>query len=204
MKTQFWTETSVCLDEVEKEKKRLKRDSIDLDTLSSVRENINHRLEILRLGYEQSLEKQYASLALFAVVAFIDEDIQRHLLNMNQGNWDPLQKDFYGAYNAGELFYETIDKTIDDVQVPSIVLEVFYFILKKGFLGKYRDSKTHITKYLDILKGKIEVVSPEQIGSQGSKEVEITKRRFKKWHYYTGAVALSFCLLVTLYIASSL
>lgn len=204
MNCQFWPEISFCLDEVEKEKKTLRREDLNLDMMTAVRENINHRLEQLRLSFEHPLEKQFASLALFAIVAYIDEDIQRQLVETKKGNWAPLQKDFYGAYNAGELFYETIDKIIDDPQVPPIVLEVFYFILNKGFLGKYRDSKTHISKYLDLLKDKIPVVAPEQKGAQGSQEMETKKHRFKKWHYYACAGALSVCLLLVLYITSSL
>ena len=204
MNYQFWPEISFCLNEVEKEKKILKRDDLNLDMMTAVRENINHRLEHLRLSFEQSLEKQFASLTLFAIVAYIDEDIQRQLVETKKGNWAPLQKDFYGAYNAGELFYETIDKIINDFQGPSIVLEAFYFILNKGFLGKYRDSKTHISKYLDLLKEKIPVITPNQTGTQGSKEMETKKHRLKKWHYYACAGALSISLLLVLYITSSL
>ena len=124
---------------------------------------INHHIDQLRLSLEQSLDKLYASQILFAVVAFFDEEIQRHLSEKGQGNWVPLQKDLYGAYNAGNLYYETIDKVIDDPLVPEIVYKVFYFILKKGFLGKYRDSKTHINKYLEILKSKISVAPPTHV-----------------------------------------
>ena len=203
MNCQFWPEISFCLNEVETERLRLTKSSMNLDTLTAAREKINYQVDQLRLSFEQALDKNFASLALFAIVAYIDEEVQRHVLETGQGNWAPLQKDFYGAYNAGELFYETIDKIIDDPQVPPIVPQLFYFILKKGFQGKYRDSKTHIEKYLDILKSKIPVTTPSKtMGSTVERHADI-KRRFKKWHYYTGVGIATACLLITLYISSS-
>ena len=155
MSCQFWPEISICLNEVEKEKDALTKKAINLDMITIARENINRYIEQLRLSLEQSLEKQHSSQILFALVAFVDEDIQRYLIEKGLGNWVPLQKDLYGAYNAGTLYYESIDKIIEDPSIPEIVHRVFYFILKKGFMGKYRDSKTHIKKYLEILKNRI-------------------------------------------------
>lgn len=203
MNYQFWPEISLYLDEIRKEKEVLRRDDLNIDMMGEVRENINHYLEQLKLSFEQSLDKQYASLALFAIVAYVDEDIQRQLVETRKGSWNPLQKDFYGAHNAGEVFFETIDKIIDNPEVPPIVLEVYYFMLNKGFLGKYRDSKTHIAKYLDLLKDKIPVITPVQEGASGSKEMETKKYRIKKWHYYACAGALSICVLCLLYFTSS-
>lgn len=203
MSYRFWPEISFCLSEMEKEKGRLTKASLNLDTLTAARERINQHLQQLQLSFEQELDKQYASLALFAIVAYIDEDIQRHLMDTGQGNWVPLQKDFYGAYNAGELFYETIDKILDNPQVPLIVPQIYYFILKKGFLGKYRDSKTHIIKYLDILKDKIPVIVPTHQASHLDMHSSERARKLKPWHYYAGVGVATFCLLAALYIASN-
>ncbi len=205
MSCQFWPEISICLNEFEDEKYQLFKGALSLDAITKSRENLNHQLERLQLSLEQSLEKNHASLVLFALVAYIDEQMQAQILKQKQGNWVPLQKDFYGAYNAGDLFYETVDKLIDDPKTPPIVLKVFYFILKRGFLGRYSDSKTHINKYLDILKEKIPVTSTHinKEGTSGfSREKE--KGRFKKWHYYAGVGCVSLLLIIVLYITSSL
>lgn len=199
----FWPEISFCLEEVEKEKLRLKQ-QLNNDKLAEIRDNINRHVEQLRISFEKSLDKQFASLALFPLIAYIDEDIQRHLAGSKQATWHPLQKDFYGAYNAGEVFYETIDKNIDDPQLPSIVPQMFYFLLKKGFLGKYRDSKIHIARYLEILKEKIPVHLPLQDKALPAPDTSSQKRKFKKWHYYAASAIGSISLFTVLYITSSI
>lgn len=203
MNYQFWPEISFCLNEVEKEKLQLTKNTMNLDALTAARERINNQLERLRVSLEQSLDKSFASFILFAIVAYLDEDIQAYVLELGQGNWLPLQKDFYGAYNAGELFYETIDKLLDNPDTPPTVMMVFYFILKKGFQGKYRDSKTHITKYQDILKEKISVISPTQMEEHSVYNSSKKNKKLKKWHYYALAGTASVCLLLMLYITSS-
>ena len=203
MNCQFWPEISFCLNEVEKEKQLLTKKTLNLDLIIGARKTINEQLEQLRLSLEQTLNKQHASLALFPIVAYFDEEMQRHILKTGQGNWDPLQKDFYGAYNAGDLYFETVDKIIEDPQTPSIIFRVFYFILKKGFQGKYRDSKTHLHKYLEILREKIPVEPPVQKKESDTLLPFQNKKKIKPWHYYAGAGAASIAFLVTLYATTS-
>jgi len=204
MSCQFWPEISICLNEVEKEKLSLTKKAINLDVLTGARENINRQIDQLRVSLEQSLEKPHASQILFAIVAYFDEEIQRYLSEKGQGNWVPLQKDLYGAYNAGNLYYETIDKIIEDPNVPEIVFRVFYFILKKGFLGKYRDSKTHIKKYMEILKEKISVTTPTHLQKELKPSPFQTRQKVKPWHYYTSASTAACILLTLLYVTSSM
>jgi type IV/VI secretion system ImpK/VasF family protein len=204
MNSQFWPEISICLSEVEKEKFALTKKAINLDVITAVRDNINHHIDQLRLSFEQVLDKQYVSQVLFAIVAYFDEQIQSHLLEKGQGNWVPLQKDFYGAYNAGTLFYDTIDKLVEDVQVPQIVYEVFYFILKKGFLGKYRDSKLHINKYMEILNGKISVQPTVPAPKDQALPVYSAWKKIKPRHYYAAVGAASVVLSLILYVTSSM
>ncbi len=204
MSSQFWPEISICLSEVEKEKLALTKKAINLDAITAVRDNINRHIDQLRVSFEQILDKQHASQLLFAIVAYFDEQIQSHLLEKGQGNWVPLQKDFYGAYNAGTLFYDTIDKLVEDIQVPEVVYEVFYFILKKGFLGKYRDSKIHINKYMEILKEKISVEPPQPAPKDQVLPLYHTRKKIKPVHYYAAAGTASILLLVILYATSSM
>lgn len=204
MNCPFWPEISTCLSDVEREKLSLTKKAINLDVITSARENMNRYIDQLRLSLEQTLDKLYASHIVFSLVAYFDEEIQRYLLEKGQGNWVPLQKDFYGAYNAGNLFYETIDKIIEDSQTPEIVFRVFYFILKKGFLGKYRDSKTHINKYLDILRGKITIENPAHEQKEIKSGALPIKRKIKPWHYYAGACAASLAVFTVLYLATGM
>ncbi len=204
MSCQYWPEISNCLSEVEKEKLSLTKKALNLDTITATRETINRHIDQLRLSLEQSLEKQYASQILFAVVAYFDEEIQRHLVEKGLGNWIPLQKDLYGAYNAGNLYYETIDKIIEDPSVPEIVYKVFYFILKKGFLGKYRDSKTHHNKYIEILKGKIGIAPPTHLQKELQPNTLLFRQKIKPRHYYAVGGVGAALLLTILYFTSSM
>ena len=200
----LWPEVSSCLKDIEKEKNKLTKSKVNLDTLTAIRKSISHHLEQLQLSFEQELNKHFASLSIFAIVAYVDEQMQSHVLDLGQGNWAPLQKDFYGAYNAGELFYETIDKIIDDSEVPPIVLEVFYFIMKKGFKGKYRDSKTQIAKYIELLKETIPVAEQKNDSTILEKQTPRFKGKIQAWHYYAGAGVVTLSLLAILYITSNL
>lgn len=204
MSFQNWPEISTCLNDVEKEKIALTKKIINLDSITAARNRINEIVDQLRISLEQSLDKQYAAQVVFAIVAYLDEQIQSYLLEKGQANWVPLQKDFYGAYNAGNLFYDTIDKLVEDPLVPESVFEIFYFILKKGFLGKYKDSKTHINKYLDILKDKITIAPAQELPKDHAMHALNSKKKIKPWHYYTAAGVVSVMLLSFLYLTSSL
>lgn len=204
MSSQYWPEISICLDEVEKEKELLVKKTINLDLINGVRDRINAIIDQLRVRLEQTLEKQHASQVVFAIVAYLDEQIQSQLLEKGHGNWIPLQKDFYGAYNAGSLFYDTIDKVLDDPHIPEIVYRIYYFILKLGFVGKYRDAKAHIAKYMEILKDKISVELVKQTQKNVKNPLLQSKRKIRPRHYYMTAGVLACFLLITLYISSSL
>lgn len=204
MSCQYWPEISTCFNEVEREKFALTKKAISLDTMTEARENITRHVDQLRISLEQVLDKQSASQILFAIVAYFDEEIQRFLVEKGQGNWVPLQKDLYGAYNAGNLYYETIDKIIEDPLVPEIVYRVFYFILKKGFLGKYRDAKTHVKKYIEILKGKISVTTPTHLQKELKSNPLQMKKKIKPWHFYFLTSFATCVLVVLLYMTSSM
>ena len=106
--------------------------------------------------------------------------------------WAPLQKDFYAAYTSGEVFFKTIDELLDDPSIPSMVSEVFYFVLKRGFKGKYRDSKSQLSKYIELLRQKIKVVSLDvDVADKHSDETApyLKKQRMSKWSYYGLAIA---------------
>jgi type IV/VI secretion system ImpK/VasF family protein len=142
---------------------------------------------------------------LFAIIAAVDEEMQAFDYNQLKVRWNPLQKDFYSAYTAGEVFFKTIDETLDDPKIPSMVYEVFYFMLKRGFKGKYRDSRTQLTKYLELLEKKIPII-PSNVKAAAPETSTAYQRavKRKKWHYYALAVALVVVVYFPLYIFSNL
>jgi type VI secretion system protein ImpK len=87
-------------------------------------------------GYTQ----EDIELAIFAVIAFIDESI----LNLRHpifADWprQPLQEERYGHHVAGEIFFQNLQKLLtrnDSAQLADL-LEVYYLCLLMGFAGRY-------------------------------------------------------------------
>jgi type VI secretion system protein ImpK len=79
-------------------------------------------------------------LATFAVVAFLDESI----LNSNNAlfaDWPrmPLQEELFGVHQAGEMFFNCIDRLMakSDSPLSADVLEIYDLCLWLGYRGRY-------------------------------------------------------------------
>lgn len=195
----YWQEISFYLNELDKERAAFEKSAVTASTMDYTRKKMTTLLEHLKTSLEQRLDIHHSSLIVFAIVAAIDEKMQGYDYNDNKVKWPPLQKDFYSAYTAGEVFFKSLDEILDDHKIPNIVYQVYYLMLKRGFQGKYKDSKTQIAKYLDMLKDKIPVapvvVKKESVIDPVSK---VKKTFFKKWHYYALSVGLSAAVFVLL------
>ncbi|MCE5319466.1 MAG: DotU family type IV/VI secretion system protein, partial [Parachlamydia sp.] len=159
MNYQYWQEISFYLDELDKERANFEQNPDSPEVIDATRKTMVGLLENMRAGLEKQLDKHHTSLIMFAIVAAVDEKMQSYHYNASKVRWVPLQKDFYAAYTAGEVFFKSIDEILDDPNTPNIVYQVYYAMLKRGFQGKYVDSKTQINKYLEMLKDKIPVAS---------------------------------------------
>jgi type VI secretion system protein ImpK len=79
-------------------------------------------------------------LAVFAVVAFLDESI----LNLRSPifiDWprQPMQEERYGHHIAGEIFFQNLTKLLGRTETQELadLLEVYYLCLLLGFAGRY-------------------------------------------------------------------
>lgn len=79
-------------------------------------------------------------LAIFAVVAFLDETI----LNLQSpafADWvrKPMQEELFGRHTAGEIFFDNVQRLLGRRETPELadVLEVYQICLLLGFAGKY-------------------------------------------------------------------
>lgn len=182
----YWQEISTFLNDIDKEKVLFEKGSMNAEAMENTRTKMTQLVEVMKSSLEQRMDKYHASLIIFPIVAAIDEKMQGYDYNSNKIKWTPLQKDFYAAYNAGEIFYKSLDEILDDPNIPNIVYQVYYTILKRGFQGKYKDSKTHIGKYLDMLKDKIPVVTSteKKAASAHATALKPKKTWLKKWHCY--------------------
>lgn len=89
-----------------------------------------------RLGYVEDDIK----LAIFAVVAFLDESIL-NLQNPVFADWvrKPLQEELFGRHTAGEIFFDQLNHLLGRRETPELadLLEVYQLCLLLGFVGRY-------------------------------------------------------------------
>lgn len=110
-------------------------------------------------------------LATFAVVAFLDESI----LNSNNpmfADWPrmPLQEELFGVHQAGEMFFQCIDRLMAKGDSPQTadVLEIYALCLWLGFHGRYsmggqeavRSVATTVTEKLQHMRGRPPALAP--------------------------------------------
>ena len=100
--------------------------------------------EALKMADGEARKRGYTGddiqLAIFAVVAFLDESIL-NLRNPVFADWPrrPLQEEMFGHHVAGEIFFQNLQKIVtrDDSQDTADLLEVYYLCMLLGFAGKY-------------------------------------------------------------------
>ena len=98
----------------------------------------------VKLADDEARRRGYTAedieLAIFAVVAFLDESILNLRLPVF-GDWprQPLQEERYGHHIAGEIFFQNLQKLLgrSDSQELADLLEVYYLCLLLGFAGRY-------------------------------------------------------------------
>jgi type VI secretion system protein ImpK len=100
--------------------------------------------EALKMADTEARKRGYTGddiqLAIFAVVAFLDESIL-NLRNPIFADWPrrPLQEELFGHHIAGEIFFQNLQKIMgrDESQDTADLLEVYYLCMLLGFAGKY-------------------------------------------------------------------
>lgn len=115
--------------------------------------------QVLSAAEQEARQAGYAPddirLALFAVIAFLDETV----LNSGQpmfADWPrrPLQQEVFGVHMAGELFFQYLQQLLgrQDSEDLADVLEVYELCLLLGYKGRY--SASHGAE-LQMLAGQV-------------------------------------------------
>ena len=108
-------------------------------------ESFRHQIrEALRTADNEARRRGYSGddiqLAIFAVVAFLDESIL-NLRNPVFADWPrrPMQEELFGHHVAGEIFFQNLGKLLarNESQETADLLEVYYLCMLLGFAGKY-------------------------------------------------------------------
>jgi type VI secretion system protein ImpK len=103
-----------------------------------------HAKQVLAAAEQEARAAGYAGadvrVALFAVVAFLDESV----LNSGQpmfADWPrrPLQDELFGGHLGGEMFFQYLQQALERDDAPELadLLEVFELCLLLGFQGRY-------------------------------------------------------------------
>jgi type VI secretion system protein ImpK len=122
-----------------------------------------HMREALKLADQEARKRGYSGetmqLAIFAVVAFLDESILNSR-NPLFADWPrkPLQEELFGTHMAGEVFFQNLQKLLSqpDSQELADLLEVYYLCVLLGFGGRYSmGNKGDLRAILDAVGDKI-------------------------------------------------
>jgi type VI secretion system protein ImpK len=98
----------------------------------------------IKQAEEESRRRGYAAedieLAIFAVVAFLDESVLGTRLPVF-ADWprQPMQEERYGHHIAGEIFFQNLQKALgrSDSHELADLLEVYHLCMLLGFAGRY-------------------------------------------------------------------
>lgn len=171
-----------------------------------------HMREAIRTADQQGRKAGYAPedirVALFAVVAFLDESIlnSRNRLFVD---WPrkPLQEEIFGGHVAGEIFFKNIERLLstNDSEILADVLEVYLLCLLLGYGGRYSVSgkgeiysiREQIAERIRRIRGSVGPLSPDwEIPASDS-----TARRPDPWAaVWLWTAAASLVLAVALFV----
>lgn len=167
-----------------------KDQTIPLDDLLHARSQLRSELDQLRTVLAERLSERDAYLVLFPMVAHFDELVQTRFLGGDKLSWPPLQRELFQIDDAGELFFETLDDILLKPQTLPFILEVFYFCLNDGFLGRYNRNAAKIIEYMERLRAKIPVEEVKEVYPQEDRSEKIQQVGSPYPYYIAAAVVL--------------
>ena len=132
-------------------------------------------IDALKTADQQARNQGYAAedikLAVFAVVAFVDESILNLRLPVF-ADWPrrPLQEELFGHHVAGEIFFKNLQELLgkNESQDLADLLEVYLMCLLLGFTGRYslgdhgelRATASATKEKIQRIRGGASVLSP--------------------------------------------
>ncbi len=150
----------------------------------------------------------YARLASYAYIAFLDESI----LNLGQpmfAEWPrkPLQEEIFGHHTAGEIFFDNLEALLGQGDSDDLadLLEVYQLCLLLGFQGKYSVAdKGELYRLISTVSAKIERIRgghPSFSTGWGLPKGESLPERTDEWirpllYTLAGTAGVAFLLFV--------
>lgn len=116
--------------------------------------------EAIKVGYRN----QDIQDAHYAIIAFLDETVQRSS-DSNRNQWTPLQAKRYGQAVAGEGVYERLKtiRTRRDSKELADLLEVYDLCFLLGYQGQYAvGGRSELDRLIEDLREQIERIRGSQ------------------------------------------
>lgn len=168
----------------------------DTEDLVRIRSEIRIQLDFLRASLAEQYAERDSYLILFPIVAQIDELVQTNFLTAMQTDWPLLQKELFQIDNAGESFYNILDDILIKPQTPLFVYEVYYFCLKYGFRGRYKDHPVKIKGYLKKLESRLQQDERSIVSETAEEMGRIRQFGSPIWNYLITGGALVVVYLI--------
>jgi type VI secretion system protein ImpK len=157
------------------------------------------KAEGLRRGYTQ----EDVNVAVFAVVAFLDESILNSA-NRTFAHWQskPLQQELFGTDEAGDIIFRNISRLLGQKDSESLadLLEVHQLVLALGLRGRYSASGTtaEISAILQKIQEKISRIRGAPITPTWQPPPQTVVQATDPWIPIMKWVAISCCCVALL------
>ena len=118
--------------------------------LGALRGELRRRLDQLLESLLEFCAERDAVDALVPVVFFVDEQVERALVNevdAGRYNWLPLQRDLFseGRADGGDVFFERAEALLGEPSARPVVIAAYLFCLKANFRGRLCDEPEDAT-----------------------------------------------------------
>ncbi len=149
-----------------------------------------------RKARTEAIDNEKVNLAKFALIAFLDETIISSSWDQKE-TWltEPLQLKLFDTFNAGEEFFDNLNKLKQRISANKDVLEIYFLCLTLGFKGKYQlQSPENLRRIIDDLNMELhpemykvaESISPN--GKPHDAFIGKVKNQLPVWIFPLGAV----------------
>lgn len=172
--------------------------ALTMADLLELRSKLRGHLEDLRGEITEQYSERDAYYVLFPLTAHCDELVKKCVLDTPELDWPPLQQELYQVDDAGDLFFELLDNSLNKPETLYLVYEVYYFCLRDGFCGRYIANPARINDYLEKLAGHIRL---KPLVKDSAPETAPARRAFFRiptYFYYCSAGVLLLLLYVFL------
>lgn len=180
------------------------RESTSLTDAESLRQNALNVIGECEQRARMSASSEDVSDAKFAIVAFIDETILSSS-SPAKTKWmaRPLQLQLYDRFDAGEHFFERLERLQSTPSSNPAVLEVYYLCMTLGFKGQYQlveqdKLRAHIEAARTALTGEPQL-RPGSLSPNGEPRDQVAaevKSKLPTWAIIAAAATIGLLIYV--------